>query len=87
MDALPEFADGSLDFVHIDGNHEFDFCCPDIIYWSQKVKSGGMILVHDYIEFHRAGVVDAVRAYVHCHHIDPWYVTRDRLPTAFWKVP
>lgn len=87
MEAVTRFEDNSLDFVHIDGNHEFDYCCQDIICWSRKLRPGGVMAVHDYLEFHRAGVVDAVRAYTHCHHIDPWFVTRDRLPTAFWQRP
>lgn len=87
MEAVVKFDDNSLDFVHIDGNHEFDFACEDIINWSRKLKSGGVIAVHDYLEFHKAGVVAAVQAYTHSHHIDPWFVTRDRLPTAFWQKP
>lgn len=86
-DALPKLADDSLDFLHIDGAHDFDHAALDIIFGSRKVKSGGIIAVHDYLEFHKAGVLDAVRAYTHCHHIDPWFVTRDRLPTAFWQKP
>ena len=35
-------------FVYIDGNHKFDFICPDIIYWSKKVKHGGIVAVHDF---------------------------------------
>ena len=84
MDALKEFEDNSLDFAYIDGHHGFDFCCPDIIFWAQKVRKGGVIAVHDYYSFYQAGVVNAVDAYTRSHHIDPWYVTRDREPTAFW---
>jgi len=87
MNALNDFEDQSLDFVHIDGNHEFDFVCPDIIFWSQKVKKGGMMLVHDYCSFKWSGVVKAVDAYTHCHKIEPWYVTRHETPTAFWVNP
>jgi len=87
MEALSRFTDESLDFAYIDGNHEFDYACPDIIYWSRKVKKNGMIGVHDYNQFHWAGVTQAVDAYVHCHHIDPWYVINDREPTAFWVKP
>lgn len=87
MEAVSRFKDGTLDFVHIDGNHEYDYAAPDIIFWSQKLKSGGVMAVHDYLEFHRSGVVEAVKSYTSCHHIDPWFVTRDRLPTAFWQKP
>lgn len=87
MDGLNKFKDGSLDFVYIDGNHEFDFACQDIICWSHKVKKGGVIAVHDYYHFYRAGVVQAVDAYTSAHKIDPWYVTREREPTAYWEKP
>ena len=71
LDVIDRFEDESLDFVHIDGNHEFDYCCPDIIYWSKKLKVGGIMAVHDYCTFHWNGVMKAVDAYTHCHHIDP----------------
>ena len=87
MDALGDFEDESLDFVHIDGNHQFDFVCPDIIFWSQKVKRGGIVACHDYYPFGWAGVMEAVDAYTRSHHIDPWYCTKELEPTAFWVKP
>lgn len=84
FEALKEFKDESIDFVHIDGNHRFDYCCSDIIFWSQKVKRGGLILIHDYCAFNQNGVMEAVNAYTRCHNINPWYVTRSKSPTAFW---
>ena len=87
MDALADFEDESLDFVYIDANHEFDYVCPDIIFWSQKVRSGGIIACHDYFNHLRGGVVKAVDAYVNCHNITPWYVTLELYPTAFWVKP
>lgn len=86
MDAAGRFADKSLDFVHIDGNHEFDYVVSDIVFWSRKLKLGGVMALHDYLEFYRSGVLEAVRAYTYCHKINPWFVTRDRLPTAFWQA-
>lgn len=85
MDVVRGFANGSVDFVYIDGNHEFDCCCADIIYWSQKVRPGGLVLVHDYCVSRRSGVMRAVDAYTEAHRILPWYVTRDYEPTAFWE--
>lgn len=87
MDALNEFEDGSLDFVCIDGNHKFDYVCPDIIFWSQKVRKNGIVACHDYYGFGWSGVMKAVDAYTFCHHIDPWYVTKELEPTAFWVKP
>jgi len=87
MEALADFEDGSLDFAFIDGNHTFDYVAPDIIFWSKKVRSGGMIGVHDYHRHRWGGVIEAVNAYTFCHNINPWYVTWEATPTAFWVKP
>jgi hypothetical protein len=87
MEAVQEYDDDSLDFVFIDGDHTFDYCCLDLIHWSPKVRTGGMVAVHDYLAMRRGGVVKAVDAYTYCHQISPWFVTREVLPTAFWVKP
>jgi hypothetical protein len=38
MDALNDFEDDSLDFVYIDGNHEFPYVAEDLFHWSKKVR-------------------------------------------------
>jgi hypothetical protein len=48
MDALNDFEDESLDFVYIDGDHEFQHVVNDICEWEKKVKKGGMVAGHDY---------------------------------------
>lgn len=85
LDAVDDYEDESLDWVHIDGDHSFDAAVQDIIRWAPKVRIGGLVLVHDYCAFGGSGVIPAVDAYCHCHWIDPWYVTRDMEPTAFWQ--
>lgn len=87
MDAVSSFDDASLDFVFVDGNHEFDYAAMDIICWSRKVKPGGIVAAHDYMPLRAGGVVQAVDAYTHCHRINPWYVLWEREPTAFWVNP
>lgn len=84
MEALPDVADRSLDFVYIDGAHQFDYVIQDLIHWTKKVKVGGIIAGHDYYAFGGTGVVKAVDAYTHCHDIRPWYVTKEIAPTFFW---
>lgn len=83
--AVDNFQDGELDWVNIDGDHTFDAAVQDIIRWAPKVREGGLVLVHDYCAFGMSGVIPAVDAYTNCHRIDPWYVTRDMEPTAFWQ--
>jgi predicted O-methyltransferase YrrM len=85
LQVVGDFADGSLDWVHIDGDHSFDAAVQDIIRWVPKVRQGGLVLIHDYCAFGLSGVMPAVNAYTGCHWIDPWYVTRDMEPTAFWQ--
>lgn len=84
MDAVGLFSEQSLDFVFIDGNHDFDYAIEDIIHWSKRVRSGGVVAVHDYHPFCGSDVRYAVDAYVASHDIRPWYVTREMEPTAFW---
>jgi hypothetical protein len=43
------FQDNSLDFVYIDANHAYDYVVQDITLWFPKVKVGGYICGHDYI--------------------------------------
>ena len=43
------FADESLDFVYIDANHTYEAVREDINNWYRKVKSGGLIMGHDYL--------------------------------------
>lgn len=40
--------DESLDFVYIDGNHQYEFVKKDIEAWYPKVKKGGIIGGDDY---------------------------------------
>ncbi len=37
-----------LDFLFIDGNHEYEEVKRDITLWSQRIKPGGLIMGHDY---------------------------------------
>lgn len=85
MNALSNFANESLDFVFIDGDHHFDYVVQDLVCWARKVKKHGMIILHDYCQFEKAGITRAVDAYTHCHRIDPWYITRGVTPSVFWE--
>ena len=67
LDALNEVFDNSLDFVYIDANHKFDYAIMDIIGWSRKVRSGGIVAGHDYWSIRDFGVKDAVDVYTKSH--------------------
>ena len=93
MDALWDFEDKSLDFVYIDGDHEFPYVASDIFYWAKKVKSGGIVAGHDYNKNHRADefiqVAEVVDAYTKAFNIKPWFVMDEAIfpehpGTFFW---
>lgn len=89
IDAVRDVDDGSLDFVYIDGNHSFDFVMFDLIAWSKKVRSGGIMAGDDYyfLDPKRwgAGPVEAVQAYTSAHKISPWFICNaHRSVDYFW---
>ena len=101
MDAHHDFADGSLDFVYIDGHHGFGYIAQDIWFWTTKVRPGGILAGHDYFShkqsrsprdayaLHVRYVVDAYTAAI---PIKTWYIIgrldyrhRD-YPSWFWFI-
>jgi hypothetical protein len=59
VEASKKFKDNSLDFVFIDGSHEYNDVRNDIISWLPKIKDGGILAGHDYTN-HFNGVIRAV---------------------------
>lgn len=76
MEAVDCFEDGSLDFVYIDGNHKYDYAYEDIVAWSKKVKSGGIVSGHDYVrrEFPKTQVIQALKKYTTDTGIKPLFI-------------
>ncbi len=60
--AASSVVDSQLDFVFIDACHAHDYVLGDIIAWTPKVRVGGVILGHDYVEKPGYGVKTAVKA-------------------------
>jgi len=59
INASHEFKDKSLDFVFIDASHDYENVKADILAWIPKIKEGGVIAGHDYVEDY-SGVMKAV---------------------------
>jgi len=51
FEASKHIEDCSLDFVFIDGNHDYEYVKRDILAYLPKVKIGGILSGHDYIQF------------------------------------
>lgn len=64
-----------LDFVYIDGNHEYPYIKKDLIDYYPKVKDGGLIAGHDYDEGdeERNGVIKAVNEFFKGRKLDVFH--------------
>jgi hypothetical protein len=96
LEALNDIPDESLDFVYIDGNHDFLHATEDIWWWSRKVKRGGVISGHDYWNGRHQHLCDVkwvLDGITQALHIKNWYVIGEEdkpqhtKPSWFWLRP
>lgn len=85
MEALKQFEDNSLDWVYIDGDHSYKAVMEDVIAWSGKVKSGGILAGDDYVRSARDkrfyDVIGAIDNYVASNNIPKLFLyTAGRTP-------
>jgi predicted O-methyltransferase YrrM len=50
QEAYKDFEDNSIDFLFIDGDHNYKGVRADLVNWFPKVKQGGVFAGHDYTE-------------------------------------
>lgn len=72
-EAAAVIPDASLDFVYLDARHDYASVKEDIAFWYPKVKPGGVLAGHDYIDGEisgtRFGVKSAVDEFVRAHRL------------------
>lgn len=76
VDAAKDF-DKQIDFLFIDGDHSYEGAKADVDSWFGKLKSGGIIIMHD-IEW-AEGVIRVVE-----EDIKPHLRNFNQLPNMFW---
>jgi hypothetical protein len=84
--AASKFADGSLDWIYVDGMHTEDAVYADLIAYEPKVSKSGFIVGHDYANHLQAqqwgfGVVEAVNRFVRERGYEFVALTMDGFPT------
>jgi hypothetical protein len=72
-EASEKFRLDCLDFVYIDGNHDYRHVLEDLELWYNRVKPGGLVGGHDCYNDHEHGascdVFDALRRWTREHDI------------------
>ena len=87
------FEDETFDFVYIDADHSYEGCLEDIKSWYPKVKSGGVIGGHDYVEHVNGfgvkfGVLEAVAKFRRDNNISDsrFHATNQEEHFASWFI-
>ena len=87
--AADRFKAGSLDFVYLDAQHHFEAIKEDIAIWAPKIRKGGILGGHDYldgtIESGSYGVKRAVDEFSRDQGIQP-IVTREPVYRSWFFV-
>ncbi|NOS67615.1 MAG: hypothetical protein HOO67_04605 [Candidatus Peribacteraceae bacterium] len=85
-EAAKKFENNSLDFVYIDANHSYEAVKEDLELWWPKVRPGGVIAGHDYLDGQIPegdfGVKSAVDEFMHKHN-QPFSVIPVMWPTWY----
>lgn len=93
--ASKQFEDNYFDFVYIDADHQYEAVISDLKAWYPKVKSGGIIGGHDYIDGDltlkighavRFGVIDAVNQFRKEYHIkdENFHLTKEMYASYYF---
>jgi len=81
-DVLPQFADGTFDWIYIDSDHGYKVTAQELALARTKVKAGGLIAGHDYVTGNyekgvRYGVVEAVAEFCVRHDWEIRFLTNE----------
>jgi len=77
--------DKSLDWLYVDAGHTYMECHEDLCLWFPKVKPGGIVAGHDYLEELHIGVIGAVHDFMEGQKQHGLKVTAEKVGT-FWFV-
>lgn len=79
VEAAKRFADSSIDFIFIDAEHDYKNIKADLEAWIPKVRSGGVVSGHDYVNGMHGrifGVRQAISEWMNNHKIDTLFLLK-----------
>ena len=59
-DAVKDYPDNYFNFLYIDASHLYKDVKKDLNDWLPKLKEGGLMCLHDYVNIQNFGVIQAV---------------------------
>jgi len=65
--AVEHLVDSDYDFIYIDASHLYHDVKRDLNDWLPKLKRGGVIAGHDYVDYPEFGVIKAVDEFIEEH--------------------
>lgn len=89
--AAKTFPDESLDFIYLDANHTYDAVTTDLNAWYPKLRIGGLMAGHDYLnawpgeeKYKKSYEVEtAVQEFISGKNID-LHITQEPWQTFYW---
>ena len=88
--ASQRFENEYFDWIYIDAGHHYEEVKSDLNYWYPKVKDGGFITGHDYVEKKWYGIVRAVNEFIKQYPVVFVALTQEVHGTLSWilkKLP
>lgn len=85
--AASRFPDGYFDLVYLDGNHSYEAVKIDLAAWAPKIRAGGTLCGHDYMDgVRQEGVFGVKTAVNEFFGRTPETITKDYYPSWFYTV-
>ena len=78
VETAAQFVDGGFDWVYIDADHHYENVKRDIEAWYPKVRAGGIVAGHDYVDYLDMGVIQAVNEFAAEHGYEVGLTTKDQ---------
>jgi len=83
MEIVSSIPNGSLDWVYLDGDHEYPAVSTEMPAWWMKLRKGGLFSGHDYEK--GFGVIRAVDEFVRAQRI-VLHITEESWTPSWWFV-